>query len=182
MFIVVGVQCCLGEGLMSKVLAALICGMVLGGPVFSEPLLSSHVSADRLLVIATGSREVAFDLAALDALPQEHFETSTIWTEGVIAFSGPSLRSILDAAGVDPEASIKATALNEYSITFTADDLEEDVPIVATRRDGKTFGPRQLGPLWIVYPFDSDVTYRSDLVYARSLWQLTRITANNDAR
>ena len=162
--------------------AALIFGLVLGGPVWSEPLLPSQVSADRLLVVATGGREVVFDLAALDGLPQQNFETSTLWTEGVIAFSGPSLRSILDAAGVAPEASIEATALNEYSITFKADELEEDVPIVATRRDGKTFGPRQLGPLWIVYPFDSDVTYRSDLVYARSLWQLTRITVDDAAR
>lgn len=167
---------------MGKGFAALIFGLVLGGPVWSEPLLPSQVSADRLLVVATGGREVVFDLAALDGLPQQNFETSTLWTEGVIAFSGPSLRSVLDAAGVSPEASIEATALNDYSITFKADDLEEDVPIVATRRDGKTFGPRQLGPLWIVYPFDSDVTYRSDLVYARSLWQLTRITANDDAR
>lgn len=150
---------------MGKGFAALIFGLVLGGPVWSEPLLPSQVSADRLLVVATGGREVVFDLAALDGLPQQNFETSTLWTEGVIAFSGPSLRSILDAAGVSPEASIEATALNEYSITFKADELEEDVPIVATRRDGKTFGPRQLGPLWIVYPFDSDATYRSDLVY-----------------
>lgn len=167
---------------MGKGFAALIFGLVLGGPVWSEPLLPSQVSADRLLVVATGGREVVFDLAALDGLPQQNFETSTLWTEGVIAFSGPSLRSVLDAAGVSPEASIEATALNDYSITFKADDLEEDVPIVATRRDGKTFGPRQLGPLWIVYPFDSDATYRSDLVYARSLWQLTRITADDDAR
>ena len=172
----------MGNYLLSKAIAALMAGLIIGGPVRAEQVSAVQIAEDRLLVVRSGTREVVFDLATLDSLPQQQFETSTLWTEGVIAFSGPSLRSVLNAAGVAPEASFEATALNEYSITFTADDLEENVPIVATRRDGKTFGPRQLGPLWIVYPFDSDVTYRSDLVYARSLWQLTRITADDAAR
>lgn len=159
--------------------AAVLTGTFLGTSAGAESVSASENPADHILVVDNGEQEKAFDLAALDALPQQQFSTSTIWTEGVITFSGPSLRSVLDAAGVESAASIEASALNEYAVAFDVEELEQDVPIIATRMDGKTFGPRQLGPLWIVYPFDRNIAYRSDLVYARSLWQLTRIAVDD---
>ena len=34
---------------------------------------------------------------------------------------------------------------------------------------------RDKGPLWIVYPFDSNPSYSTEVTYARSIWQLDRI-------
>ncbi|MEC8574513.1 MAG: oxidoreductase, partial [Pseudomonadota bacterium] len=35
---------------------------------------------------------------------------------------------------------------------------------------------RDKGPLWIVYPFDSDPAYQTEAIYSRSIWQLEEIT------
>ena len=94
----------MGNYLLSKAIAALMAGLIIGGPVRAEQVSAVQIAEDRLLVVRSGTREVVFDLATLDSLPQLQFETSTLWTEGVIAFSGPSLRSVLNAAGVAPEA------------------------------------------------------------------------------
>ena len=34
---------------------------------------------------------------------------------------------------------------------------------------------RDKGPLWLVYPYDADTAYQSEVIYARSVWQLDRI-------
>ncbi len=41
--------------------------------------------------------------------------------------------------------------------------------------NGETMPVRRKGPLWIVYPYDSDEAYRSEAIYSRSIWQLDRI-------
>ncbi len=136
-------------------------------------------AAQVLLTVETGGQARAFDLAALDALPQHSFTTTTLWTQGAVTFSGPALRDVLEAAGAWPGAAVvfEAEALNSYSVTFAPDAIEDRVPIIATRRDGKPFGPRDLGPLWVVYPYDAEVRFRSETVYAHSIWHLTRIAA-----
>ena len=84
---------------------------------------------------------------------------------------------MLAAAGAGATVTFEAQALNGYSVTFAREAIEDRVPIIATRRDGKPFGPRDLGPLWVVYPYDAEVRFRSETVYAQSIWQLTRIAA-----
>ncbi|WP_296762669.1 hypothetical protein [Sediminimonas sp.] len=34
---------------------------------------------------------------------------------------------------------------------------------------------RDKGPVWLLYPFDSAPRFRTELHYARSVWQLDRI-------
>lgn len=119
-----------------------------------------------------------FDRNMLESLPQVSFSTSTIWTEGELVFSGPTLRSVLDAVGADG-SSIAAVAVNDYKIDFPMDELAEDAPIIATRINGKEFGVREKGPLWVVYPYDSALEYQSELVYSRSIWQLVRIVVSD---
>jgi hypothetical protein len=48
-------------------------------------------------------------------------------------------------------------------------------PIVAFARNGAPMPLRDKGPLWIVYPYDSNPDYQSELIYSRSIWQLDRI-------
>lgn len=136
-------------------------------------------TAEVLLTVEIGGRERVFDLAALDALPQQSFSTTTLWTQGVVTFSGPALHDVLAAAGAGASVAFEAHALNSYSVSFARGAIEGGVPIIATRRDGKTFGPRDLGPLWVVFPYDSEVRFRSETVYAHSIWQLTRITVRS---
>jgi hypothetical protein len=33
-----------------------------------------------------------------------------------------------------------------------------------------------MGPFWLVYNYDANPEFRTELIYARSIWQLARIT------
>lgn len=118
-----------------------------------------------------------FDLAMLDSLPQTTFSTTTIWTQGSVSFSGPSLMSVLDWVEAEP-GRITASAANEYSITLSPDTVDQQFPILATRKNGQPFSLRDSGPIWLVYPYDSDEKYSNDLIYSQSVWQLIRLHVN----
>ena len=121
-----------------------------------------------------GDDSAQFDLAMLRALPRTGFSTSTIWTEGERRFDGVSLAALLKAIGAQG-SRIVATALNDYSIEIPVQEMTSTLPIIAYELDGEEMSVREKGPLWIVYPYDSDSRYRSEKVYARSIWQLNRI-------
>lgn len=138
-----------------------------GGPAGSAPVLLE-------LVPPGGSEPLRLTRAELEALPQAGFETTTIWTGGRIRFSGPRLADVLALARLDGQA-VRAMAENDYSVRIPAEAVGPDVPIVALRLNGQPFGRRELGPLWIVFPYDSDPAFQSEVVYAMSIWQLIRI-------
>jgi len=128
------------------------------------------------MATASGSDVVArLALADLDELAQHSFKTSTIWTEGEAVYAGPLLRDILEKAGVDASLGFRAIAANGYFVEFPPGAAGTDAPIIATRIDGQTFGVRQKGPLWVIYPYDSDRRFATETIYARSIWQLTEI-------
>ena len=142
---------------------------------FFAPL--AQASSDVLLTVDSlgdGSSLKQFTDADLMALPQFEFATSTIWTAGVSTFSGPTLASVLEAAGAG-DGELMMTAVNDYKVEVPRAIVEPNVPILANRIDGKPFGIRDKGPLWLMFPFDSDSRYQSEEVYSFSIWQLTHI-------
>ena len=116
-------------------------------------------------------------MAELEAMPKVGFTTKTVWTEGPHHFTGPSLKAVLQAAGAQG-TTISARALNDYTIQIPFDTLEDDAPIIATRIDGEHFPRREKGPLWIVYPYDSARKYQAEMVYGRSIWQLSDLSVD----
>jgi hypothetical protein len=132
----------------------------------------------RGLIDVTNAGDTAeFDDDMLGALPQVEFTTSTIWTTGKQRFSGPSLRRVLDL--VQARGSIvSAEAANAYSVNLPFDMIEDQAPILARRIDGKPFGLRDRGPLWLVYPYDSHERFRTEAAYAQSIWQLVALTVS----
>ncbi|WP_334133696.1 molybdopterin-dependent oxidoreductase [Tepidimonas sp.] len=116
----------------------------------------------------------AFDLPMLERLPQHRFTTRTPWDEHPVTFSGPRLRDVLAAVRVQGR-QLRATALNDYRIVIPAEDAQRFDVVIATRRDGKPMAVRDKGPLFIVYPFDSDPVLRDKRYYERSIWQLKSI-------
>ena len=115
-----------------------------------------------------------FDLAMLRDLPAESYETSTIWTEGTKTFVGVPLAQLLAVTEADG-TMIRASAINDYTVEIPVDSVTPNAPLVAYEMDGETMPRRQKGPLWIVYPFDSDADFRSEVIYSRSIWQLDRL-------
>jgi hypothetical protein len=115
-----------------------------------------------------------FDRAMLKAMPTDTFATSTIWTEGTPEFTGVPLVDLLAAVGSEGE-TIRAVALNDYGVEIPVSDAVEGGPIVAYAMDGAAMSVRDKGPLWIVYPYDSDPDYRTETIYSRSIWQLHEV-------
>lgn len=136
--------------------------------------ITTMASADATLTVTNGDTVVEMDAAMLNALPQISFETTTIWTEGMITFSGPSLHSLMAQVGIT-EGNLSLTAVNDYSIQVSVADIDENAPIVATLMNGEPISRREKGPYWLVFPYDSEAKYQSEDIYSQSIWQLVSI-------
>jgi len=137
-------------------------------PALAEPILT---------VKSTGSdRPIALERADLDQLPREVVRTRTIWTEGLVEFEGVSLATLVAELGLTAE-ELSFVALNDYAVTIPLSDAVEGGPIIADRMNGEPMSVRDKGPLWVIYPFDSNPDYQAEKYYARSIWQLHRIEA-----
>jgi len=152
-------------------------GIALATGLSTSVLADAH--ATPLLTISGDSVEadsetLMLDRDALSALPETTFETSTIWTDGVHSFTGVSLADLMVELGV-VDGTLVATAINDYAVEIPISDAVEGGPIVAYLMDGEEMTVRDKGPLWIVYPYDSDAAYRSEVIYSRSIWQLDRL-------
>lgn len=123
---------------------------------------------------ANAGDAAVFDRAMLEGLGTVSFTTTTIWTDGASIYVGVPLRAVLDA--VDARGTVlTAQAINDYSVTFPLDEVGADTPILALLRDGVPMSVRDKGPLWILYPFDANEAYRTEIILGRSVWQLDRL-------
>jgi hypothetical protein len=121
-----------------------------------------------------GRLEARLDRAMLEQLGLTEVNTTTPWHSGTMRFEGVLLRAVLglvEARG----ANLLATAHNEYSATLPASDAARYNVILAMKMNGETMTLRDKGPLFIIYPFDSEKTLQNDMTYIRSVWQLRRI-------
>jgi len=118
---------------------------------------------------------VDFDMAALAALPQMSFATRSPWFDQSRAFTGPLLRDVVAAAGAEAAGELRLLALDDYQVKLPVRDaLRHDV-IVARLIGNQPIPVREKGPLFVIYPFDSDPALRRAVYYSRSAWQLRMI-------
>ena len=116
----------------------------------------------------------AFDIDMLRAMEPQTIRTSTIWTEGVQEFTGVPLHEFVEMLGIE-EGTLRAIAVNDYAVTIPLDDAQEGHAMIAFERNGRPMPLRNKGPLWLIYPYDSDERFQSEAYYARSIWQLNRL-------
>lgn len=117
---------------------------------------------------------VAFDLAGLDALPQHQTVTATPWHDGRPTFRGPTIASILDAAGAEGSL-LRIKALNDYSADMPMADARAFPVILASRIDDAEISVRNKGPLFVIYPFDEQPDLYNEIYFGRSVWQVSEI-------
>jgi len=110
----------------------------------------------------------------LQALPPHHMVTHTPWRAGPQRFGGPLVSDVLRTVGATGD-TLHAVALNDYAIDIPVADTERWPVMLAMTLDDKPLSVRDRGPLFIVYPYDSDAVLRDDRYYSRSIWQLHRI-------
>lgn len=125
----------------------------------------------------TPARILTFDHAALEDLPPSEFTTRTIWTDGPQRFCGVALAALLKH--LDAKADhVELDAVNDYRVSLPGAEIAADYPVIAYSRNGAGMSLRDMGPLWLVYNYDADPAYRTQTIYARSIWQLDRITVH----
>lgn len=109
-----------------------------------------------------------FDLEMLRQLPVQSFSTSTIWTEGEVKFSGVALSELLNLLYAKGH-TIRAHAINDYSVEIPMDSVTGAYPIIAYMMEDAPIARRKKGPLWIVYPYDSNPAFQTEVIYSRSI-------------
>jgi hypothetical protein len=114
------------------------------------------------------------DMAMLEALAQHHITTKTPWFKQARKFTGPLLRDVLNLVGASG-ATLRIAALNDYRIDVPIDDTRRFDVVLAHRIDDRPITVREKGPLFMIYPFDSDAALRNPLYYSRAVWQLKSI-------
>jgi hypothetical protein len=115
-----------------------------------------------------------FDRAMLEKIGMVSFTTSTPWYKEPVQFEGVPLAKVLQAVGAKGDKLV-AVALNDYSAELPMEDIAKYNVILALKRNGEYMPVRDKGPLFIVYPFDSNPDLKSQKFYSRSVWQVARI-------
>lgn len=115
-----------------------------------------------------------FDRAMLESLGSVSFQTTTPWYSGPVTFEGVPLAKVLEAVDAKGQTLV-AVALNNYSAELPIEDATKYNVILALKRNGEYMSVRDKGPLFIVYPYDSDPELKNQKFYSRSVWQLSRI-------
>lgn len=118
--------------------------------------------------------EAHFDRQMLEALGTVEIVTNTPWYTGAATFEGVPLAKLMEHVGATG-TEIEAIALNDYRTTIPISDFAEFGAILAMKRDGADMPIRDKGPLFIIYPYDSNPDLGSQKYYSRSVWQLSRI-------
>ncbi|RQO63443.1 hypothetical protein DBR47_02590 [Paucibacter sp. KBW04] len=125
----------------------------------------------RLLQNGLPGGPALLDQDQLAALPQHSFVTKTPWYPKPHKFTGPLLRDVLAAVGAQGE-TVEALALNDYKVSIPMEDIAKHPVLLARLMDDQPMPVRDKGPLFVLYPFDADPSFRSALYYSRSVWQL----------
>lgn len=115
-----------------------------------------------------------FDLDMLKALGPITVETSTIWTDGPQEFVGVPLSRVMEEVGAKG-TMIAASALNDYTVQIPMTDAVEGGAVLAYEANGNLLSVRDKGPLWVIYPYDSSKDLQSEVIYARSIWQVAKM-------
>lgn len=155
------------------VLLGLLPALVLGQSL-PEPKGRAVLTVSGKIGVKNRGETAAFDMAMLEALPQHSFTTRTPWYDRPVKFTGPLLSDVLEAVKASG-STLSAFAINDYKITIPADDTRKFKVVMARLIDDKPIPVRDKGPLFIVYPFDSDAELRSSTYYERSIWQLKAV-------
>jgi len=165
---------CLGGilGLGATVLSA---GVGAATEPLSPPTEPAILTIDGALAHTNGGGAARFDGPMLDGFRQVAVRTATPWTDGHPTFEGPRLADLLEAVGADGEV-ILAVAHNDYAVEIPLSDASEFGIILARKVNGTALTLRTKGPLWIIYPFDADPALAHERYYARSIWQLKKLT------
>ena len=156
-------------------------GLTLMAGLHNSPVWALDAPQGRVILTVSGKigqtnrdGKAVFDLAMLQKLPQHTFTTHTPWEPKPVKFSGPLLKDVLAAVKASG-SQLTAVALNDYKISLPVTDATQFGVMLAYRMNDEVLSVRTKGPLFVIYPFDSQAELKSAKYYERSIWQLKAI-------
>jgi hypothetical protein len=136
---------------------------------------------DRTILSVSGKISVTnkgdaaeFDRTTLESIGVESFTTSTPWYSGPMKFEGVPLAKVLERLGAAGQ-KLTVVALNDYSSDIPMEDLKKYKVLLALKVNGEYISVRDKGPIFIVYPFDTDPELQHQTYYGRAVWQVSKI-------
>lgn len=163
---------------MSSSLTRRLCLLSAAALFLASPAHALEAPKNKVILSISGSislknagGQADFDMAMLEALPQHSFTTKTPWYTEPKKFTGPLLRDVLAAVGAQGK-TLKAVALNNFKVEIPVEDAQEFSVIVARLMNDEPMTIRNKGPLFIIYPFETNIELQSTRYYSRSAWQL----------
>ena len=140
----------------------------------SSPTGSVVLTVSGRISNTNAGKTAEFDMAMLEALPGRTARVTTPWAEGVNAFQGPLARAVLEAVGAEG-TRLKVTALNDYSAEVPAEDFMKLDVILALKKNDAYLPVRNQGPIFVIYPFDTNPNLYNEVDFGRSVWQVKSI-------
>jgi len=168
--------------LFGKVLL-IITGLLFAGEASAANADSSTPATKPILTITGkiappgGAATLQFDRAAFEALGMVTIETKTPWYPAAVKFEGVPLEKLMSIAGATG-STVQAVALNDYSSEIPISDFAKYHPILAIKRNGEYMPVTDKGPLFVIYPFDSNPELQTRQFYARAVWQVSKLVIN----
>ncbi len=95
--------------------------------------------------------DLKLDLATLGLLPTVDATVYEPFLKHDVQFEGVLLSDLLGYAGVDSNATMTVTALDDYEVAFSLDQLDEARVMVATHADGAVIDIPDGGPTRFVF-------------------------------
>lgn len=157
---------------------------VVAAAVFATSALAADLAQPKgeVILTITGNIEntndgdsAKFDREMLESLGMTTITTSSPWYDSKMNFEGVSFKKVMDLVGAKGD-TIHAFALNDYDTEIPMSDLDDSGVILAMKLNGEIMKIRDKGPIFVIYPYDSASPYQAQTYYARSAWQVTRMT------
>src|SRR5690625_217458 len=126
------------------------------------------------IAAANSGDELHLNREQLMAIDTQVIETSTPWTEGVNRFEGPLFRRVLEAAGARGER-VRVRTLNDYTVDISLSELQQYDVILVLQQDGVPLEVRELGPVFVLYPFADHPELFNQSVRHRSAWHVISV-------
>ena len=145
-----------------------------GANTLAQPTDKPILTISGMIAVTNKDGAAQFDRAMLEGMGMVSFETTTPWYKGPVRFEGVPLAKLFATVGATGDR-IVAVALNDYAVEIPMEDVKKYNVILALKRDGEYMPVKDKGPLFIVYPYDSDPELKSQKFYSRSAWQVAKL-------
>lgn len=139
-----------------------------------QPAGKPILTISGLITAHNRGQDAVFDRPMLEALGWSSIRTRTPWYNGIVLFEGVLMEKLYTRVGGSGETAFVA-ALNDYTTEIPTSDFARFGVVLALKRDGKYMPVSDKGPLFIVYPYDSNPVLQSQKYYSRSAWQVAHM-------